>query len=169
MIASHASYRRFLHLLPVAADHMRHVGGVRSEGRSTWLVIALAHLVVHRLHVPVRLWSVAFGRILYLRESFFLSLRRRFCYRPICTRNQCTLSPVHVLLTVGLRIRDVVQLALDVLQCKCTEYIVESRLRYLRYFWLFLYLYHVVCFYSYTVGWSFYRCTEYSQSCSLPT
>lgn len=62
---------------------MRHAHGVRSERRSTRLVIALARLVVHCLLVPVRLWFVAFGRLLYL---------------------------------LGLRIRDVVQLALDVLQ-----------------------------------------------------
>lgn len=70
VIFSDASCRQLLYLLPVAADCKRLVHGVRSERRSTRLVIAVAHLVVHCLPVPVHFRPVALGRLLYLRECF---------------------------------------------------------------------------------------------------
>lgn len=78
VISSHASCRRPLHLLSAVADHKRRIDGVRREGRRTRMVITMARCVVHRLSVPIGLWSVAFGRLLHLRESRLSSLF--FCH-----------------------------------------------------------------------------------------
>lgn len=70
VIFSYASCRRLPYLLFAAVDHMRFVNGLRHKRRRTWMVVAMACWMVHRLPIPVSLRIVALRRLLYLCEFF---------------------------------------------------------------------------------------------------
>lgn len=100
----------YLLLLIICAMLM--VYGVK-EGVRGWLLPWLISWFI------VCLFQFVFG--LWLLGGYYIYVSLRFFFLAIILLlpdMQPSSLPVHVLLTVGLRIRDVVQLALDVLQCK---------------------------------------------------
>lgn len=78
------------------------------------MAVAVARCMVHRLHVPVGLRIVAFRRLLYLREYRFFFFLATTLY-PITPQSYHNFHFV----SVGFGVRDVMQLALDVLQREC--------------------------------------------------
>lgn len=71
MIFSYASRRRISHLLSNIVDYFCLTNGLRHKKSGTWMVVAMARWVVHRLPVSIGLRIVAFRRLLYLCELFF--------------------------------------------------------------------------------------------------
>lgn len=76
VIFSYASCRRLANLLSASINHKRLIHGLWHKRRDTWMVIAMACCMVHRLLVPVSLRTMAFRRLLYLRESYHFLLGR---------------------------------------------------------------------------------------------
>jgi len=114
---------------------MRLVNGLRRKRRCTWMVIAMARWMVHRLFIPISLWTVAFRRLLYLCELLFFILAMIVLMLAI-------ISFLYVFILVGLCICDIMQLALDVLQCKCILFFsVLSELFSVSYLLCFLQIY----------------------------
>lgn len=142
---------------------MRFVNGLRRKRRCTRMVIAMARWMVHRLLIPASLRTVALRRLLYLCE-FLCATTSDFIFIIYLLKIHNYIT-FYVFTVVGLCIRDIVQLALDVLQRKCTLFLVFLYYLTISYFWLSYFSF----FYRSTVGWLFCQCTKYLRNCSLQT